>query len=73
VRGTETKSGGTEKFKSVDIIDDFTIRINLNDWDNTAIGNMAYMIGSIISPTAFKKNGADWSANNPWGPGLSSL
>jgi peptide/nickel transport system substrate-binding protein len=63
------KSGGTEKFKSVDVIDDFIIRINLSDWDNTAIGNMAYMIGSIISPTAFKKNGADWCANNPVGTG----
>ena len=30
---------------------------------------MAYMIGSIISPTAFKKNGADWCANNPVGTG----
>ncbi len=63
------KSGGTEKFKSVDIIDNFTVRINLSEWDNTAIGNMAYMIGSIISPTAFKKNGADWCANNPVGTG----
>lgn len=63
------KSGGTEQFKTVDIIDDFTVRINLTEWDNTAIGNMAYMIGAIISPTAFKKNGADWCASNPVGTG----
>jgi len=63
------KSGGTEMFTSVDIVDNFTVRINLTEWDNTAIGNMAYMIGSIISPTAFKKNGADWCASNPVGTG----
>ena len=63
------KSGGTEKFKSIDIIDDYTVRINLNEWDNTITSNLAYTIGAIISPTAYKKNGEEWCAKNPVGTG----
>ena len=28
---------GTEKIKSVDIVDDFTVRINLSEWDSTVV------------------------------------
>ena len=63
------KSGGTEKFRSIDIIDDYTVRINLTDWDNTITGNFAYMTGMIISPTAYKKNGEAWCVKNPIGTG----
>ena len=63
------KSGGTEKFKSIDIIDDYTVRINLTGWDNTVTSSQAYVTGMIISPTAYKKNGQDWCAKNPIGTG----
>lgn len=63
------KSGGTEKFKSIDVVDDFTVRINLTDWDNTVTSNLAYTLSMIISPTAYKTKGADWILNNPVGTG----
>lgn len=60
---------------SVEVIDDYTLRINLATWDNTAIVGMGYFAGPQISPTAWQKAGAtdkerdDWAANNPVGTG----
>ena len=63
------RSPGTEKFRSIDVIDDYTVRINLNDWNNATTSDLAFMTGMIISPTAYKKNGEDWCAKNPIGTG----
>ena len=63
------KRPGTETWKSIDIVDDYTVRINLTQWDNTITGNFTYMTGMIISPTAYKKNGQDWCENHPVGTG----
>ncbi len=63
------KTGGTEKFKSIDVIDAHTVRINLNEWDNTITSSMTQVAGMMISPTAYKKNGEDWVAKHPTGTG----
>ncbi len=63
------KAAGTEKIQSVDLVDPYSVRINLTDWDNTVIGNLAQSLGLMISPTAFKKNGEQWAAKNPVGTG----
>ena len=63
------KTTGTDKFKSIDVIDDSTVRINLTEWDNTVTSNLAQTIGMIISPTAYKNNGEQWCANHPVGTG----
>lgn len=67
------KLGGTENFKSIDVVDDYTVRINLIENDNTIIGNFAYMIGQIISPLSYEKNGEEWAANHPVGTGPFKL
>ena len=63
------KSAGSEKFKSIDVINDYAVRINLTEWDSTVISSLASNIGMIISPIAFKKNGEEWASNNPVGTG----
>jgi ABC-type transport system substrate-binding protein len=56
---------------SVDIIDDYTIRVNFTEWMNTLpssfadAANMAYM----VSKTAFDKNSLAWMRANPVGTG----
>jgi peptide/nickel transport system substrate-binding protein len=60
---------------SIDIVDNYTLRINLVEWDNTAIIGMGYFAGPQISPTAWQKSGAtdqardDWAKSTPVGTG----
>jgi peptide/nickel transport system substrate-binding protein len=63
------KSPGTEKLRSIEVVDASTVRINLSEWDNTATSNLAQSIGFIISPAAYKQNGEEWCAKNPVGTG----
>ena len=55
---------------SVDIIDDYTIRLNLNSWSNTILTGLE-AASRMVSQAAFQKNGADWMRNNPVGPARS--
>ena len=61
--------GQTSNWKSVEIVDDYTIRINLKTWQNTALRPFASASGYIISPTAYQKNGVDWANYNMVGTG----
>lgn len=54
---------------SVDIIDDYTVRLNLLMWTNTILTGLDGAGTWMVSPTAFEKNGADWMRNNPVGTG----
>jgi peptide/nickel transport system substrate-binding protein len=61
-RGT----GSPADWKSVDVVDDYTLRITLKSFKNTQLSNMTY---GMISPEAVKKNGVDWAGTNPVGTG----
>jgi ABC-type transport system substrate-binding protein len=60
---------GTETFKSIDVIDDYTIRITLTRYDNTLLHGLATGAGRMVSPTAVEKNGLDWARRHPVGTG----
>jgi peptide/nickel transport system substrate-binding protein len=68
-QGVAAKAPGTDKFGSIDIADNQTVRINLNEWDSTTVSNLAQTLGMMISPTAFKKNGEEWAGSHPVGTG----
>jgi ABC-type transport system substrate-binding protein len=55
-------------WKSVDVIDPYTVRLNLNSWTNMVLGTFGDG-APIASPTAFKKNGKEWADKNPVGTG----
>lgn len=63
------KQQGSEKIKSVDAVDDSTVRVSLTEWDSTVASSFPQALGLMVSPTATKKNGADWAAKNPVGTG----
>jgi peptide/nickel transport system substrate-binding protein len=54
-----TAIGSTTNWKSIEVIDDYTIRFNLKTWQNTAVITFATSTGYMVSPTAFGKLGAD--------------
>lgn len=47
-------------WKSVEVLDDYTIRVNLKVWQNSLVRNFADQMVYQISPTAYDKNGLDW-------------
>jgi peptide/nickel transport system substrate-binding protein len=63
------KAMGTQQIKSVDLVDDYTIRVALSTWDNTVISYFAYTPGLMVSPSAYNKNGEAWTVKNPVGTG----
>ncbi len=54
-----------EAIVSYDIVDDYTLRMNLKDINNQMLFNWGYV--QMMSPTAFEKNGEDWCRQNPVG------
>jgi peptide/nickel transport system substrate-binding protein len=55
---------------SVDVVDDYTVKINLPEYNNLIIYNFATSPATYMySPEALKKNGADWATTHPVGTG----
>jgi ABC-type transport system substrate-binding protein len=66
----KAKKSDTQTWTSIDIMDDYTIRINLTTYSNTlfsALGKLS--ISGMMSKAAFEKNGIDWVKANPVGTG----
>jgi peptide/nickel transport system substrate-binding protein len=57
-------------FLSIDVIDDYTIRINVTKYQNNFLNFLAAAYGSgMVSPTTFEKKGKEWAMWNPVGTG----
>jgi peptide/nickel transport system substrate-binding protein len=56
-------------WKSIEVIDDNTLKINLNLWQNGVIRTFCDTMSYQISPAAFEKNGIDWVRWNMVGTG----
>lgn len=67
----DNKSSNTALVKSLEKIDDYTIKVNLKEWDADAAFNVSSIY--IVSPTAWQKNGKDWGMQNPVGTGPFKL
>jgi peptide/nickel transport system substrate-binding protein len=62
-------SSVTANWKSWEVIDDYTFKINFVNWQNTHIRNFTGISTVFCSPTAFEKNGIDWMRWNMVGTG----
>ena len=56
--------GGTEKWTTIEVIDDYTVKINLSDWSNLILSNFTSLAGCMVSPTSIQTNGEEWAAMN---------
>jgi len=54
---------------SVEALDDYTIRLNLSEWNITILDDLALTETGMISPTAFEKYGVDYMQTHPVGTG----
>ena len=54
--------------KSVDIVDDHTIRVNIDNYNSSVMVSLS-MLGHAISPAAYEKNGEKWCETHPVGTG----
>jgi ABC-type transport system substrate-binding protein len=60
--------GASSNFwKSIDVIDDYTLRITFTTWRNTFLGSWDNFF--FVSPTAFEKNGIEWLRTHMVGTG----
>lgn len=60
VKESPTNSSTTAYWKSFEVLDDYTIKINLTQWQNRQLRSFGNPTSIICSPTAFEKNGIDW-------------
>jgi len=63
------KDRGTNEWKSIEIIDDYTIRINLKKYNNYLLENLRGRETSMLSKEAYEKKGEEWCRHNPVGTG----
>jgi len=61
--------GKLTKVTSIEVVDDYTLRLNLSSWDNRILNDLTTYYTLMISPTAFETNGADWASTHPVGTG----
>jgi ABC-type transport system substrate-binding protein len=59
---------------SVDVVDDYTVKLNLPEYNNLILYHFATNpVTYMYSPEALKKNGADWAQTHPVGTGPFTL
>jgi ABC-type transport system substrate-binding protein len=59
----------TQFFSSIDVVDNYTVRINLSKYQNNILNALANVAGLITSEQAFEENGLEWCKVNPVGTG----
>jgi peptide/nickel transport system substrate-binding protein len=63
------KKAGTSMWISADVVDDYTVKLNLKQFQNSILSLLAVSTLPIVSPTAYNTNGLDWVRWNPVGTG----
>jgi peptide/nickel transport system substrate-binding protein len=64
------KAGVVKGFLSVDVVDDYTIRVNVDKYQNNFLNFLTSSYGAgMVSPTAYEKKGVEWARWNPVGTG----
>jgi peptide/nickel transport system substrate-binding protein len=61
--------GAVAQWSSVEVVDDYTIKLNLKTFQNTVLNDLESVVGEQVSPTAAQKNGLDWMKTNACGTG----
>jgi peptide/nickel transport system substrate-binding protein len=57
------------KITSMDVLDDYTLQINLSEYDNGLEHTFTSYVGLMTSPTYFEEHGEEWCNTYPVGTG----
>ena len=55
--------------KSIEVVDDYTVKVNLNNWSNQILPFISRKSWAVFSPTAYQQMGEDKMDTNPVGTG----
>jgi peptide/nickel transport system substrate-binding protein len=69
IKNTPTYAGTTMYWKSIEVLDNYTVRVNFTSWQNQLIRSFCDTLSYMESPTAFEKNGLAWAEYNMVGTG----
>ena len=56
-------------FLGADVVDEYTVRVNVDQYQNNYLNLLASTQCNPVSPTAFEKNGKEWAMWHPVGTG----
>ena len=64
-------ANSVNNWKSVDLLDDYTIRVNFTKWDNTLLSSFADSSFEVymVSKASYDAKGQQWMVENPVGTG----
>jgi peptide/nickel transport system substrate-binding protein len=65
----QTKNAAADAWLSVAVLDPYTVMLKLVEYKATALAAFDSYAGMVVSPTAYKLNGADWAKTHPIGTG----
>ncbi len=69
VKESALNASTTRYWKSFELLDDYTIRINLTEWQNRQLRSFGNPSCILCSPAAYEKNGLEWIRWNMVGTG----
>ena len=65
----EGKVSGTNVWTTIDVVDDYTVKVGLSEYSNTIWADLSGGAGRMVSQIAYETNGLDWIRMNPCGTG----
>jgi peptide/nickel transport system substrate-binding protein len=69
IKVSPMQAGFAKYWKSIDVVDDYTIKFTYTEWQNRFARDFADVDAMACSPTAYEKNGLDWMRWNMTGTG----
>ncbi len=66
---TRTARAELKVITSVDVVDTYTVKLNLSDWSNTILNQLSWHNGVMISPASVKGQTAEYIATHVVGTG----
>lgn len=61
--------GTLKGISSIDVVDNYTLILKMNSYDNTFLSNLAFSSGFVLSPTAYETYGEEYAMVHPVGTG----